>query len=205
MKYVLKEKIITVEQYVEIFDVNILHLIQNLTIDQLLLYCKQSILDNSDIDISSIELSLTKVIFSEDKTSNDFLQKMNTLIEYAIDEHSTTMLNFLIGNGAQLEQKHMEYVFKHSRTIQNYEKIILVLFNNKLIVTKECFMKYIEEGKPHKQINSMNNLFVCCGLQIDLDCVEHGFKHGYILHDLTSYGIEYDDNLYDICNKYNNY
>ena len=88
------------------------------------------------------------------------------------------------------------------------ENILTFLVNNKIFVDKNCFKNYINTINKYTSNENYDNdilKLVSFGLTLDLDCVEYALINDRCINNLEDYGIEYDENLYEICAKYNNF
>lgn len=86
------------------------------------------------------------------------------------------------------------------------ENMLIFLVNNKIFVDKNCFKNYINTidkyTSPEEYDSSILKL-VSFGLVLDLDCVEFALLNNRCINNLDDYGIEYDEDLYEICAKNN--
>lgn len=205
-----RNNILSMDQYTDLFG-DIPNSMQNLTFDVFFKYITNKKRCNDDLISTTFTNNILNktIINHDDKIAIDFNHKMNILIETSIDLHSLPLFEFLIKNEAVIEQKHMELIFTKTTVILSLEKILLAMFNNKLHVSKECFYKFIDNfnkyGFTTFQTQHMINLLIYCGLNIDLDCIGYALKHRFVLEKLETYGLDYDDNLYNICVKCNIY
>jgi hypothetical protein len=131
------------------------------------------------------------------KLNNNELQK---LLHICCEKKLSLVVQYLVKMGANLDQKCALLSCKERISSQ----MLKILLDNNISVDFDCFKQLvsncIQDGDDTIRYDEIIQL-VHCGLKFNYDCVVFSLKHNIYIDCLELLGMDYDDNLYELCNE----
>lgn len=204
--FIITKKVFPFTDLIELYNENIFKEMSHITPNELLDIIKMDttwgpktlteLLNKLTIYITNNE-NLTMVININDKNIDD-------IFKLSCEKKYKQIIDFFMNLGFQPNNDHM--VCACIRSL--HASALALLYNAKLFVNRECFYKYIDTYIQYYQDNEIDydlETMISFGLQFDLECLEYTLEHNLIVKDLEKFGIQYDDNLYELCCKLNKF
>ena len=124
-------------------------------------------------------------------------QDWTFFMEYVCLCHDEILFDVMIKNNVNVNVLCLENACQTQSLF-----IINKLFDLKIIPTKKCFLNIIKE-KNNEYL--LFDLLVSNGLKVDDELIKQGIEYGFYITNLSTYGYDPSEKLYEICHELRNF